>query len=251
MAFPRAVNCAFLAASLVVFLTGVAERAQAEDARNACPAMPDVSWWTSDHQDVIELVNTRYGGDWRALIDNWREYERRMVAIHDQGSAAVVNSRGLRFEGAALAEHIEKIRTRIAVTRCLALENDPDHIAGFETAAGGDDIPPPEPIVSVLDLATTRGDRFRTRISARCEDRAAVFQLANLDEAWPDSATVSLFVRDGDDLVSERRLRLSKQQNVTFQAKPDMRQRNGSAALRIDPAWTGHHVRYETAIVCD
>jgi hypothetical protein len=228
--------------------------AQERAAPSACQPLPEVSWWNSNQRDIVALVDQRYGGNWDAYIEKWDDYRRRMQAIYDKGSVAVVKSQDLRLEGAELAEHIEQVRARISTTKCLALENGAKSLENFETAAGGDPsqrIQPREPIVSTLELAAVDGKVYETKISASCDDRSAVFQVANLGDKWPKTAMVTLFAEDGKTMISEREIRLSDKQNVMFQAKYDTGRRNGNVRLRIDPSWTGQQASYEAHIICD
>lgn len=244
----------FVFALFALAIMGAAAMGQEKSSASACQPLPSVSWWTSDQNDIVTLVDQRYGGNWDAYIEKWDDYRRRMQEIYDKGSAAVVKSRDLHLEGDALARHIQDIKARIDVTKCLALENGAKSLENFQTAAGGDpgqQVQPREPIVSTLDLAAADGKIYQTKISASCDEKTAVFQLANLGNKWPKPAMVTLYTDDGKTTVSERQIRLSDQQNVMFQAKHDDRKRNGNVKLRIDPTWTGQQASYEAAIICD
>lgn len=244
----------FVFALFALIIVSTAAMGQERAAASACQPLPQVSWWTSNQQDVVTLVDQRYGGDWDSYIERWDAYRRRMQAIYDKGSAAIVKSQDLHLEGEALAKHIDDIKARISATKCLALENGAQNLENFQTAAGGDpaqQIEPREPIVSTLELAAADGKVYETKISASCDEKSAIFQVANLGGKWPKTAMVTLFTEDGKTMISERQLRLSDQQNVMFQAKHDTRKRNGNVRLRIDPTWTGQQASYEAAIICD
>ena len=244
----------FVFALFALAIMGAAAMGQENPGVRACSPLPKVSWWTSNQKDIVTLVDQRYGGDWDSYIARWDEYRRRMQEIYDKGSAAIVKSRGIRLEGDALARHIDDVKARIEVTKCLALENGATNPANFQTAAGGDPgqtVQPHDPIVSTLDLAAADGKVYQTKISASCDEKSAVFQLANLGGKWPKSALISLYTDDGKTVVSERELRLSDSQNVMFQAKHDTRKRNGNVKLRIDPSWTTQQASYVAAIICD
>lgn len=244
----------FVFAAFLLMIVSAAAMGQEQRSASACPALPQVSWWTSNQKDIVALVDQRYGGDWDSYIERWDDYRRRMQAIYDKGSVAIVKSRDLQLEGEALADHIEDIKARIETTKCLALENGAKNLENFQTAAGGEpgqQVQPKEPIVSTLEMASADGKVYETKISASCDEKSAIFQLANLGGKWPKTAMVTLYTDDGKNMVSERQLRLSDQQNIMFQAKHEDRKRNGNVRLRIDPTWTVKQASYEAAIICD
>ena len=91
----------------------------------ACPRLPDVAWWDTTPQKIVEYVDQTFQGDWDPYIAKWEAYRIRMNQIRDSNGAAVVKSRGLRLEGDTLVDHIRDIDQRLRVTRCLK-----DHYGG-------------------------------------------------------------------------------------------------------------------------
>jgi hypothetical protein len=112
---------AALIAMITTFTSTMAAAGQqsVEELAAACPHLPDVAWWDTTPQQIVDYVDQTFQGDWDPYIAKWEAYRVRMVQIRDSNGAAVVKSRGLRLEGVTLADHIRDIDQRLAVTRCL------------------------------------------------------------------------------------------------------------------------------------
>jgi len=99
--------------------------ASADAIAKSCPRLPEVAWWDTTPQKIIEYVDQTFQGDWDPYIAKWESYRIRMTQISQSNGAAVVKSRGLRLEGDTLVDHIRDIDQRLKVTRCLK-----DHFGG-------------------------------------------------------------------------------------------------------------------------
>ncbi len=85
-----------------------------------CRPFPKVAWWKfKSHESVTGYVFRKYRGNWRAYIDSWSRRLSKLQDIQGRGSSAVTNT-GEFLKGPRLAAYIDKMRTRISVTRCLA-----------------------------------------------------------------------------------------------------------------------------------
>ncbi len=85
-----------------------------------CRPFPKVAWWKfKSHESVTGYVFRKYRGNWRAYIDSWSRRLSKLRDIQGRGSSAVTNTDEL-LKGPRLAAYIDKMRTRISVTRCLA-----------------------------------------------------------------------------------------------------------------------------------
>jgi len=106
-------------------------------AKNGCANFPEVAWWGNmTHDRVVRYVSRRHKGDWKKYVKKWEKQLSTMEAIHGRGSTAVIKKRGITLKGPALAEYIEKIEERVAITRCLAAA---EQFNDFSTAAGKED----------------------------------------------------------------------------------------------------------------
>ena len=110
----------FFALSLLVLLAASAAPAGRAGAQ-PCEPLPKVPWWgNATHDKMVRYVRRKYGGDWRAYLRTWERQLERLEDILARGSSAVVRGRAERLSGPRLAAYIEKVRKRLAVTRCLA-----------------------------------------------------------------------------------------------------------------------------------
>ena len=85
----------------------------------SCPDLPEVAWWKTNHDKIVDYVEHRYEGKWEPYLDKWRDYRNQMRAIHEKDGTAIVKSRGIRLRGATLKKHISDVEKRILVTQCL------------------------------------------------------------------------------------------------------------------------------------
>ena len=111
--------------SLMPLTAQAAGPASADAIAKSCPRLPEVAWWATTPQKIIEYVDQTVQGDWDPYIAKWESYRIRMTQISQSNGAAVVKSRGLRLEGDSLVDHIRDIDQRLKVTRCLK-----DHFGG-------------------------------------------------------------------------------------------------------------------------
>ncbi len=87
-----------------------------------CAQSPFASWWgTSTHASMVDYVNNRHSGDWNPYIDKWANQLNKLIDI-DSRNGRVSTSDGTVLRGDALKEHIDKLKARIVVIRCLANE---------------------------------------------------------------------------------------------------------------------------------
>ena len=85
-----------------------------------CRPFPNIAWWKlKSHESVTGYVFRKFRGNWRAYIDSWSRRLSKLQDIQVRGSSAVTNA-GELLKGPRLAAYIDKIRTRISITRCLA-----------------------------------------------------------------------------------------------------------------------------------
>jgi hypothetical protein len=100
-------------------------KSMSQEIAAACPRLPEVAWWDTTPQKIVEYVDQAFQGDWDPYIAKWESYRTRMNQIRDHNGTAIVKSRGLRLEGDSLVDHIRDIDQRLKVTRCLK-----DHYGG-------------------------------------------------------------------------------------------------------------------------
>ena len=86
----------------------------------SCGLIPDVAWWKfRTHGSIAGYVHRRYRGNWQAYIGTWKSRLKKLQDIQNRGASAVTST-GIMLRGVQLAGYIDKVQTRISVTRCLA-----------------------------------------------------------------------------------------------------------------------------------
>ena len=99
----------------IIMTTQPSNEAQAA----SCPDLPEVAWWKTNHDKIVDYVEQRYKGKWEPYLNKWRDYRNKMRTIHEKNGTAIVKSRGIRLRGATLKKHIGDVEKRILVTQCL------------------------------------------------------------------------------------------------------------------------------------
>ena len=84
-----------------------------------CPALPEVSWWHTTHEKILQHVEQNYSGEWDPYINKWTMYRDKMKTILDKDGTAIVQSKGVRLKGISLEKHIGNVEKRIRITQCL------------------------------------------------------------------------------------------------------------------------------------
>ena len=85
----------------------------------SCPALPEVAWWETTHDKIVQHVEQHYSGQWDPYIEKWNTYRDKMLSIFDKKGTAIVKYKGVRLKGLTLQNHITKVEKRILITRCL------------------------------------------------------------------------------------------------------------------------------------
>ena len=83
----------------------------------ACPGLPDVAWWKSSHEKIVQHVDQHFHGKWDIYINRWKDYRDKMRLILREDGTAIVRSRGVKLKGASLELHIRNNETRIRITK--------------------------------------------------------------------------------------------------------------------------------------
>lgn len=215
----------------------------------ACPALPDVEWWQSSHQQITKYVEKRHNGDWSKYVKKWAKYGQRMQDIQERGSSAVVKSRDLRLEGKALEKYVSQIKARVSVLRCLAAEAKADtgeDVANFPTAAGGGDL-------IALAKPRRRGDTpdYAVEIKSRCEGDNAIFEVVNRGKNWPSAAAIGVYRTGEVGLVEKQVRRLAKDQTINLRIAPEQGRATQRFAVWVQPSWLLRDFKFDAQITCN
>lgn len=99
-----------------------------------------------------------------------------------------------------------------------------------------------------VELAQS-GDPVRLAVTASCDGGFALFTVVNEGELWSQMSKISVYRTDGRTLVSQRSIRMTKGQRMSFKVK-------GSPAspvelgIWIEPSWYQRDFAYDAKIVC-
>ena len=85
---------------------------------------------------MVKYVERKHGGDWQPYLRKWQRQKTKLKRWLDTGSSVVIRKKGISLEGKTLAEYIDQVDQRLAVSLCLAAAAGFDD---FDTAAGRED----------------------------------------------------------------------------------------------------------------
>ena len=96
------------------------------NAQATCHAFPQVWWWGEiDHAMVVRTVNRRYGGNWASYLVKLEKRLSLVRTAYERGRSVTIKRKGDQIgvlKGRNLGVYVERMRDRVAVTYCLALE---------------------------------------------------------------------------------------------------------------------------------
>ena len=72
----------------------------------SCPALPEVAWWETTHDKIVQHVEKHYSRQWDPYIEKWKTYRDKMLSIFDKKGTAIVKYKGVRLKGLTLQNHI-------------------------------------------------------------------------------------------------------------------------------------------------
>jgi hypothetical protein len=220
----------------------------------ACPELPKVAWWSNTVPEVTEAVATTYKGSWDAYIARWKQHRGELQTQYDNGGAVKIRSRNLVLVADELKDYIAKVDQRLAALDCLKRDNADGDLAAFGTAAGGpqpaEQAKPIQEAKPVQEAKIVEGQELLLEIAPVCNGEVPAFQVTNLGERWPRMAEVLIFRTDTDGKVTQRRVRMSNSQQMTF-GVPETAARNiGEVAIFIEPAWYERKFEYDLRAKC-
>lgn len=106
----------FLSFIVALSLTFIASAADA-----ACPRVPDNSVWGQVGAGAIaRYVEQAHKGDWTPYVQKWESRLTQIEDIQKRGAMLVFHDTNQWLRGETLANYVDDVRLRVAVTRCLA-----------------------------------------------------------------------------------------------------------------------------------
>ena len=70
--------------AVVLVLSSVAISNNIYAQARACPDLPVVPWWKTNHNKITEHVKYYYNGKWEIYIDKWVQYREKLIQIHEK-----------------------------------------------------------------------------------------------------------------------------------------------------------------------
>lgn len=114
MTFYRKLRVIAQVCAVFLMMTSVA------NANQACPKFPKVIWWQTSHDQIINYVSQKHGGDWPEYLRKWNSQLEKVKAIYQIGGTAIFRNKGFRLEGEALGRYVEAVEERLQISKCLA-----------------------------------------------------------------------------------------------------------------------------------
>jgi hypothetical protein len=222
-----------------------------QPAHAACPALPDVPWWTNSPDKVANFVERRHKGDWGAYIKKWAKYGKNMQGIYDREGTALVKSRDLRLQGDRLKDYIGKISQRVSALKCLATETksaektDGTDLNKFSTASGGGE---------EIALAPRRGKdgpNYSVEVNARCDGTNTIFEVVNLVSNWLGAAAVGVYRVREVGIVEKQVRRLASKQRLTMRVAPERGRGVEQLGVWVQPSWLLRDFQFDAQITCN
>lgn len=109
-------------------------------------------------------------------------------------------------------------------------------------AAGG-------PVAASQQLAQAGAQEIKVEVESACTEGNAVFKIVNKGNDWPTVGKFSIYRTNGQQLVTQRRMRLTSNQIASFKVKatPGVETELG---LYIEPEWYSRSFRYDAKVSC-
>jgi hypothetical protein len=98
-------------------------------------------------------------------------------------------------------------------------------------------------------VAQAKGNEVDVTVDAQCAEGFAVFKIVNKGFEWPTVGKFSIYRVSGQQLVSQRRMRLGNNQIASFKVKatPGVPTELG---IHIEPEWYQRTFAYDAKVTC-
>lgn len=94
-----------------------------------------------------------------------------------------------------------------------------------------------------------QGAQVNVTIAATCDGEQAVFKIVNKGNEWPTVAKFSIYRVNGNILVSQRRMRLTSNQEASFRIKGGGAQKM-EFGIFIEPEWYTREFTFDEKVSC-
>ncbi len=183
------------------------------------------------------------------------------ASTDDQGAAAF-NNFATAAGGNDVAETPKAPRRRTAVAQTLANRTVTNRTVTNRTATNST-VTPKKPATEVAqasqrvrvwlenEVAAVAGTPLGVEIMASCTDGETRFKVTNNGRTWPKQGKFALYRLDGDkrQMVSARRMRLTRGQSATFRVKAKHNP-TGDIGLFVSPLWYERPFNLDSRLSC-
>lgn len=97
--------------------------------------------------------------------------------------------------------------------------------------------------------APATGTEIQVSVTASCIGKVVEFRIANSGDRWPGLANIRILRVDDRAVITERKLRLTKEQKVSFRVS-EKKNPGVSIGLFVEPSWRTRPFKYDAEIVC-
>ena len=94
-----------------------------------------------------------------------------------------------------------------------------------------------------------QGATVDVNVTTACEEGNAVFKVVNKGFEWPTVAKFSVYRVKGNTLVSQRRMRLTSNQQASFRVKAGGPEQV-ELGIFIEPEWYGREFKFDAKVSC-
>lgn len=95
-----------------------------------------------------------------------------------------------------------------------------------------------------------QGAQVDVAITATCDSDQAVFKIVNKGHEWPTVAKFSIYRVNGNQLVSQRRMRLTAHQEASFRVKGGGAAQKMEFGIFIEPEWYTRNFAFDQKVTC-
>ena len=240
-------------------------------AHAACGPFPSNQYLGNySHDQVKAYVEKAHGGDWTPYLVQLQANLDRLQKLRNSDGPKMLRVRGASVEVSKVTfdQFVFQSQQFLAVSRCLAEEQNLQALAEFSTAAGGNVTSPsagmaiptqPQQVQFDTDSKTVvRSDQvagianpINLQITTKCIDGNTEFDVTNVGTSWPSTGVISIFRIDGPNrqMVSARRLGMEAGENKTFKIGKG-KNMTGTLGIAVEPSWYSRDFAMDATASC-
>ena len=107
----------------------------------------------------------------------------------------------------------------------------------------------PRVVTKEQELAAITPVFLQMEITSSCTEKGSVFRIINRGKKWPRHSVLRLYYSDDKSVMTERKLRLAKNQKVSFVIKKE-KSKGRPIGMWIEPEWYERDFGYDAKAAC-